>query len=68
MAANIERERASILAEEQRLAERRKELGELEQVERQKLIGRSSLMKADQSRLDQLLERMKQLGLDETKV
>ena len=34
--------------------------------ERQKLIGKSVLMKASEDQLDTILKRMKALGLDET--
>jgi methanogenic corrinoid protein MtbC1 len=48
------------------LAERRKRFQEREQSERQKLIGKSVLMKASEDQLDTIMKRMKALGLDET--
>ena len=66
MAGSLESERKAIEAEESRLAERRKRLQEREQSERQKLIGKSVLMKASEEQLDTILKRMKALGLDET--
>lgn len=66
MAGSLESERKAIEAEETRLAERRKRLQEREQFERQKLIGKSVLMKASEDQLDTVLKRMKALGLDET--
>ena len=63
MAGSLESERKAIEAEESKLAERRKRLQEREQSERQKLIGKSVLMKASEDQLD---TRMKALGLDET--
>ena len=65
MANKIERERAAIEADEKRLAERRKKLLEREQSERSKLINKSVLGKLDQDRLEKLLDRMKDLGVDE---
>lgn len=66
MAVSLESERKAIEAEESRLAERRKRLQEREQSERQKLIGKSVLMKASEEQLDTVLKRMKALGLEET--
>ena len=65
MANKIEWERAAIEADEKRLAERRKKLLEREQSERSKLINKSVLGKLDQDRLEKLLDRMKDLGVDE---
>ena len=65
MANKIEQERAAIEADEKRLAERRKKLLEREQSERSKLIAKSVLGKLDQDRLEKLLDRMKDLGVDE---
>ena len=66
MAGSLESERKAIEAEESKLAERRKRLQEREQSERQKLIGKSVLMKASEDQLETILRRMKALGLDET--
>lgn len=66
MAGSLESERKAIEAEESRLAERRKRLQEREQSERQKLIGKSILMRASEEQLDTVLKRIKALGLDET--
>lgn len=65
MAGSLESERKAIEAEESRLAERRKRLQEREQSERQKLIGKSVLMRASEEQLDTVLKRIKALGLDE---
>lgn len=65
MAANIDKERAAIAAEESKLAERRKRLAEMEQTERHRALGKSVLMKVDGTRLDSLLRRMGALGMDE---
>ncbi len=65
MANSVEQERAAIEADEKKLADRRKKLVEREQTERQKAIGRSVLGKVDRDRLEKLLARMKDLGVDE---
>lgn len=65
MPVSVEQEKAAIAAEEQRLADRRKKLVERETSERLKAIGRSPLAKLDNERLDTLLKRMKELGMDE---
>lgn len=63
--SNLDKERAAIAAEENRLAERKKKLAEREQEERAKLIGKSVLVKLDQQRLEVVLGRMKSLGIEE---
>ena len=65
MPVSFEQEKAAIAADEKRLAERRKKLAEREGAERLKAIGKSVLAKLDSGRLDTLLKRMKQLGIDE---
>lgn len=65
MANTVEQERAAIEADEKKLADRRKKLVEREQSERQRAIGKSVLMKLDQERLETMLARMKDLGVDE---
>lgn len=65
MANTVEQERAAIEADEKKLADRRRKLVEREQSERQRAIGKSVLMKLDQERLETMLARMKDLGVDE---
>lgn len=65
MALSIEQERQQLEADEQRLADRRKRLGERERTERLKLIDQSGLIKADGTRFDSVMKAMKALGLEE---
>ncbi|QNE07707.1 hypothetical protein [Croceicoccus marinus] len=65
MANTVEQERAAIEADEKKLSDRRRKLVEREQSERQRAIGKSVLMKLDQDRLETMLARMKDLGVDE---
>lgn len=65
MAGKIEKERAAILEEELKLAERKKRLAEREASERAAAMAKSVLAKLDSDRLQAVLARMKTLGIDE---
>jgi hypothetical protein len=65
MAGKIEKERAAILEEELKLAERKKRLAEREASERAAAMAKSVLAKLDSDRLEAVLARMKTLGIDE---
>lgn len=65
MAGKIEKERAAILEEELKLAERKKRLAEREASERAAAMAKSVLAKLDSDRLQPVLARMKTLGIDE---
>lgn len=65
MAGKIEKERAAILEEELKLAERKKRLAEREASERAAAMAKSVLAKLDSNRLEAVLARMKTLGIDE---
>ena len=65
MAGKIEKERAAILEEELKLAERKKRLAEREAAERAAAMAKSVLAKLDSDRLEAVLARMKTLGIDE---
>lgn len=65
MPVSVERERAAIEADEQRIIERRKKLIERERAQVAKMIDDAGLMKVEPERLSTLLKKMKILGIDE---
>ena len=65
MPVSVERERAAIEADEQRIIERRKKLVERERAQLAKMIDDAGLMKVEPDRLSTLLKKMKTLGIDE---
>ncbi|WP_291550489.1 hypothetical protein [Bosea sp. (in: a-proteobacteria)] len=65
MARTLEQERAALAQDEQRLADRRKQLEDREREEAIRACERSGLLKLDPRRLESLAKRIRTLGLDE---
>ena len=65
MARSIEKERADIEAEELRLAERKRQLGEREAEEVLGILKRSPLLRVGPARAKGLIDRLAKLGIDE---
>ena len=65
MARTLEQERTALAQDEQRLADRRKQLEDREREEAIKAFERSGLLKLDPRRIENLAKRIRTLGLDE---
>jgi hypothetical protein len=65
MAKTLEQERAALLEDERRLADRRKQLEERERDEAIKALDKAGLLKLAPERIDSLSRRIKMLGIAE---
>ena len=65
MARNLKQERQQLDEEERRLQEKRAKLAEAQERHAVQVVGKAGLLKLDEDRLEALMKRVKQLGIDE---
>ena len=67
MAKDLDKERAAVAADEARLAERKKQLAEMERDASLKAIERAGLLKLSSENREALLARVRKLGFEEVR-